>query len=110
MIRSRARRYRLIAVLDRRLHAGAATTGLRTAQAGLSSGAAPAPGQSAARNAAPASNARAAERSTSPAGRVADAVARASGAPVLTAQVLGLIALALAFLLTVTRLSVRRRK
>ena len=59
---------------------------------------------------APASNAPAAERSTSPAGRVADAFARASGTPVLAAQVLGLIALAFAFLLTVTRLSVRRRK
>lgn len=59
---------------------------------------------------APASNAPAAEGSTSPAGRVADAFARASGAPRLAAQVLGLIALALAFLLTVTRLSVRRRK
>jgi hypothetical protein len=49
-------------------------------------------------------------RSTGPAGRVADAFARASGTPVLAAQILGLIALAFAFLLTVTRLSVRRRK
>jgi hypothetical protein len=41
---------------------------------------------------------------------VADAFARASGAPVLAVQVLGIIALAFAVLLTVTRLSVRRRK
>jgi hypothetical protein len=44
-----------------------------------------------------------------PAGRVADASTRALGTPVLTAQVMGLIALALAVMLTVTRLSVRRR-
>lgn len=36
-IRSRARRCRLIAVWDRRLHTGAATTGLRTAPAELNS-------------------------------------------------------------------------
>jgi hypothetical protein len=44
-----------------------------------------------------------------PAERVADASTRALGTPVLTAQVMGLIALALAVMLTVTRLSVRRR-
>ena len=40
---------------------------------------------------------------------VADAFARTSGMPVLAAQVLGLVALALAFLLAMTRLSLRRR-
>jgi len=52
---------------------------------------------------------QAAEPSTSPAGRAAAIPARLTGTPVLTAQVLGLIALALAFLLTMTRLARRRR-
>jgi hypothetical protein len=55
------------------------------------------------------STAPAAGRGTSPAGRVADASTTAPGTPQLAGQVLGLIALALAFLLAMTRLSLRRR-
>jgi len=58
---------------------------------------------------APASHLPAPGRSANPAGRAADASTTAPGTPVLTAQVLGLIALALAFLLAMTRLSLRRR-
>jgi Beta-lactamase enzyme family len=58
---------------------------------------------------APGSAPPAAERSASPAGRVADAFTGVPGTPDLTAQVLGLNALALAVVLARTRLSLRRR-
>ena len=50
-----------------------------------------------------------AERGASQAGQMADAVTGTPGTAVLTAQVLGLIALVVAFLLAMARLSRRRR-
>jgi hypothetical protein len=52
---------------------------------------------------------QATERASSAVRAAADLTARATGISGLTAQVLGLIALALAVMLTITRLSVRRR-
>jgi hypothetical protein len=78
--------------------------------AGLFPSIAPGPTPNPTPSPAPDQLSQAAGRGASPASRAADLAAAASGMPVVTAQVLGLIALAFAVMLTITRLSVRRRR